>query len=131
MSMKQWQKIQKKEKVQNTSSWRNNIRIRLKVFKAPKVPKKEVLLERTHGIEVDNMLCDGIGITIWDMAGQTNYHSFHELVMPNLSVDGSCSIFLHMCNVDNGKFFMSTNMSNITLMLTIQCSYVNIDVIKT
>jgi len=92
--MNQWQKVQETEKVQNTSSWRKRIiKPRHKGSKTSKVSKDEVFLERTHGIEVDNVLCDGIGITIWDMAGQTDYHSFHELVMPNLSADGSCSIF--------------------------------------
>jgi hypothetical protein len=43
----------------------------------------------------DNML-----ITIWDMAGHDDYHSFHDLVIPNLIGDGgsACS-FLLVCNL--------------------------------
>ena len=54
--------------------------------------------ERTRGIEVDKLHCNGMDISIWDMAGQTEYHSFHDLVVPNLSADGSCSLYLVVCN---------------------------------
>jgi len=65
---------------------------------APKGPRKNKSLECMHGIEVESIQCDGIGITIWDIVGQIDYHSFHELVMPNLSTNGSSSMFLLMCN---------------------------------
>jgi len=34
------------------------------------VPKENMLLECIHDIEVDNVLSNNIGITIWDMASQ-------------------------------------------------------------
>ncbi|KAG0606903.1 hypothetical protein M758_9G177500 [Ceratodon purpureus] len=54
--------------------------------------------ERTRGIEVHQLSCDGIDMTIWDMAGQEEYHAFHDLVVPNLSGNGSCSSFILVCD---------------------------------
>jgi hypothetical protein len=69
--------------------------------------------ERTRGIEVDYLQCDGIAISIWDMAGQTEYHSFHDLVIPNLSADGSCSLFLLTCDPMERGSIEKRNISNI------------------
>ncbi|KAG0600564.1 hypothetical protein M758_11G043700 [Ceratodon purpureus] len=54
--------------------------------------------ERTRGIEVHHILYDDIDMTIWDMAGQEEYHAFHDLVVPNLSGGGSCSSFILVCD---------------------------------
>ncbi|KAG0575577.1 hypothetical protein KC19_5G014000 [Ceratodon purpureus] len=78
-----------------------------------KVSKPKLVLERTRGIEVDHVECNGIGISIWDMAGQTDYHSFHDLVVPNLSADGSCSLFLLTCNPLQRHSFQKRNISDI------------------
>ena len=54
---------------------------------------------RTRGIEVHGMSFDDIMVTIWDMAGQDDYHSFHDLVIPNLTGNsGSSCSFLLVCN---------------------------------
>src|SRR5579875_3003043 len=96
--MKQLIEFQQKDESQTKPWVWKRLRKPFKSPQVPKVQKVDLLLERTQGIEVDNISCDGINITIWDMAGQTDYHSFHELVMPNLSADGSCSMFLLLCN---------------------------------
>jgi hypothetical protein len=54
---------------------------------------------RTRGIEVHGMSFDDIMVTIWDMAGHDDYHSFHDLVIPNLTGNsGSSCSFLLVCN---------------------------------
>jgi len=54
---------------------------------------------RTRGIEVHGVSFDGNMVTIWDMAGQDDYHSFHDLVIPNLTGNsGSSCFFILVCN---------------------------------
>ncbi|KAG0575596.1 hypothetical protein KC19_5G015200 [Ceratodon purpureus] len=77
---------------------KNKFNDKFKTKKESKISIPRLVLERTRGIEVDYVECDDISISIWDMAGQTDYHSFHDLVIPNLSADGSCSLFLVTCN---------------------------------
>jgi hypothetical protein len=61
---------------------------------------------RTRGIEVHGMSFDDIMVTIWDMAGHDDYHSFHDLVIPNLTGNsGSSCSFLLVCNpLQHGTF---------------------------
>ena len=57
------------------------------------------VIPRTRGTEVHDMSFDDIMITIWDMAGQDDYHSFHDLVIPNITGNsGSSCSFLLVCN---------------------------------
>jgi hypothetical protein len=87
---------------------------KMQPFKKTKVSTNAKLAnERTRGIEVDHLQCDGIAISIWDMAGQTDYHSFHDLVIPNLSADGSCSLFLLTCNPMESGSTTKCNISSI------------------
>ncbi|CAM6030936.1 unnamed protein product [Sphagnum balticum] len=54
--------------------------------------------ERTRGIEISIMKDANITISIWDMAGQEEFHAFHDYMMPNLGdVVSPCS-FLFVFN---------------------------------
>ncbi|KAJ7515212.1 hypothetical protein O6H91_22G005800 [Diphasiastrum complanatum] len=53
---------------------------------------------RTQGVEVKFLAIGNTQVSIWDMAGQKEYHSFHDLVVPNLSGGGTPSLFLLVCN---------------------------------
>lgn len=82
-------------------------------YKMPKDLKIKLENERTCGIEVDTLKCDGIGISIWDMVGQLEYHSFHDLVVPKLSAIGSCYLFLFFCNLLENYSFKKRSISTI------------------
>jgi GTPase SAR1 family protein len=55
--------------------------------------------KRTRGIEI-NVLLDHEDqkISLWDLAGQEEYHAFHDMMMPDLSSQGNVSYFLLVCN---------------------------------
>jgi hypothetical protein len=55
--------------------------------------------KRTRGIEI-NVLLDHEDqkISLWDLAGQEEYHAFHDMMMPDLSSQGNVSFFLLVCN---------------------------------
>jgi GTPase SAR1 family protein len=55
--------------------------------------------KRTRGIEI-NVLLDHVDqkISLWDLAGQEEYHAFHDMMMPDLSSQGNVSYFLLVCN---------------------------------
>jgi hypothetical protein len=55
--------------------------------------------KRTRGIEI-NVLLDHANqkISLWDLAGQEEYHAFHDMMMPDLSNQGNVSFFLLVCN---------------------------------
>ncbi|CAM6015571.1 unnamed protein product, partial [Sphagnum balticum] len=57
------------------------------------------LSKRTRGIEI-NVLLDHANkkISLWDLAGQEEYHAFHDMMMPDLSSQGNVSFFLLVCN---------------------------------
>ncbi|KAH9534139.1 hypothetical protein CY35_18G090400 [Sphagnum magellanicum] len=57
------------------------------------------LSKRTRGIEI-NVLLDNTDqkISLWDLAGQEEYHAFHDMMMPDLSSQGNVSYFLLVCN---------------------------------
>ncbi|KAG0604470.1 hypothetical protein M758_10G174400 [Ceratodon purpureus] len=56
---------------------------------------------RTRGIEVHKLVWGSMNISIWDMAGQEEYHSFHDLVVPNDSATGNCCLYFIVCNPVN------------------------------
>jgi hypothetical protein len=54
--------------------------------------------ERTRGIEISIVEDANITISIWDMAGQEEFHAFHDYMMPNWGdVVSPCS-FLFVFN---------------------------------
>ncbi|KAH9532620.1 hypothetical protein CY35_18G008000 [Sphagnum magellanicum] len=57
------------------------------------------LSKRTRGIEINVLLDDtDQKISLWDLAGQEEYHAFHDMMMPDLSSQGNVSYFLLVCN---------------------------------
>ena len=40
--------------------------------------------DRTQGIEVQAMKKDGIRVSVWDMAGQQQFHAFHDCMFPDI-----------------------------------------------
>jgi GTPase SAR1 family protein len=61
---------------------------------------------RTHGIDVNILVNDDDRkISIWDLAGQEEYHAFHDMMIPDLSSQGNPCFFLVVCN----PFHMKSN----------------------
>ena len=56
---------------------------------------------RTRGIEVNNLVWGDMNISVWDMAGQEEYHSFHDLVVPNNIATGNYCMYFMVCNPFN------------------------------
>ncbi len=54
--------------------------------------------ERTRGIEISIVEDADITISIWDMAGQEEFHAFHDYMMPNLGDVVSLCSFLFVFN---------------------------------
>ncbi|KAG0593016.1 hypothetical protein KC19_1G298500 [Ceratodon purpureus] len=54
--------------------------------------------ERTQGIEVHKMVWEDMNINLWDMAGQEEYHTFHDMMLPNRSPNGDCCFYFIVCN---------------------------------
>jgi uncharacterized short protein YbdD (DUF466 family) len=55
--------------------------------------------KRTRGIQIKVLLDhDDQKISIWDLAGQEEYHAFHDTMIPNLSIEGNACLFLLVCN---------------------------------
>ncbi len=55
--------------------------------------------QRTCGIEISELKeMDGVNLAIWDMAGQEEFHSFHDFMFPNLNGTSYPSIFLLVCS---------------------------------
>ena len=42
-----------------------------------------ILQNRTQGIEVRSITKDGIRLSLWDMAGQQEFHAFHDCMFPD------------------------------------------------
>ncbi|KAG0593026.1 hypothetical protein KC19_1G299500 [Ceratodon purpureus] len=63
-----------------------------KIFKG----RKE---SQTIGIEVQVIVEDNVQISIWDLAGHEEFHAFHDLVVPNLSSQGSACSFVLLCDI--------------------------------
>lgn len=53
---------------------------------------------RTRGIEVHNMNVQGVNMSVWDMAGQEEYHTFHDWMIPNRSATGNCCVYVILCD---------------------------------
>jgi len=55
--------------------------------------------KRTRGIDI-KVLMDNhdMKVSIWDLAGQEEYHAFHDMMLPNLSTQGNVCYFLLVCN---------------------------------
>jgi GTPase SAR1 family protein len=54
--------------------------------------------KRTRGIKINVLLDHDQKISLWDLAGQEEYHAFHDMMMPDLSSQGNVSFFLLVCN---------------------------------
>ncbi|KAG0580046.1 hypothetical protein KC19_4G143600 [Ceratodon purpureus] len=54
---------------------------------------------QTIGIEVQVIVEDNVQISIWDLAGHEEFHAFHDLVVPNLSSQGSACTFVLLCDI--------------------------------
>jgi hypothetical protein len=55
--------------------------------------------KRTRGINI-KVLVDNLDmkVSIWDLAGQEEYHAFHDMMLPDLSTQGNVCYFLLVCN---------------------------------
>lgn len=58
---------------------------------------------QTIGIEVQVIVEDDVQISIWDLAGHEEFHAFHDLVVPNLSSQGSACTFVLLCDISVPK----------------------------
>lgn len=56
------------------------------------------MLQRTRGIELRMLQKDKVKVSLWDLAGQAQYHSFHDNMFPNLSNEATPSLFLFVWN---------------------------------
>jgi len=55
--------------------------------------------QRTHGIEIRELkVTQGMNLSIWDMAGQEEFHAFHDFMLPNLDGTSYPSLFLLVCS---------------------------------
>ncbi|KAH9544644.1 hypothetical protein CY35_12G005200, partial [Sphagnum magellanicum] len=55
--------------------------------------------KRTRGIQIKVLLDhDDQKISIWDLAGQEEYHAFHDTMIPNLNNQGNVCLFILVCN---------------------------------
>ncbi len=55
--------------------------------------------QRTHGIEIRELkVAEEVNLSIWDMAGQEEFHAFHDFMLPNLDGTSYPSLFLLVCN---------------------------------
>jgi hypothetical protein len=55
--------------------------------------------KRTRGIQIKVLLDhDDQKISIWDLAGQEEYHAFHDTMIPNLNIQGNVCLFLLVCS---------------------------------
>ncbi|CAM6028635.1 unnamed protein product [Sphagnum balticum] len=61
-------------------------------------------LPRTLGIEKQDMIIKGdIQISLWDLGGQDEFHSLHDLVIPNTNIQGIASSFFLLCKLTRDK----------------------------
>lgn len=61
-------------------------------------------LPHTMGIEKQNMIIKGdIQISLWDLGGQDEFHSLHDLVIRNTNVQGIASSFFLLCKLAYNK----------------------------
>jgi len=56
------------------------------------------------GIEKQDMIIKGdIQISLWDLGGQDEFHSLHDLVIRNTNVQGIASSFFLLCKLTCNK----------------------------
>jgi GTPase SAR1 family protein len=55
--------------------------------------------KRTRGINI-KVLVENLDmkVSIWDLAGQEEYHAFHDMMLPDLNTQGNVCYFLLVCN---------------------------------
>jgi hypothetical protein len=56
-----------------------------------------------------------IQISLWDLGGQDEFHSLHDLVIWNTNVQGIVSSFFYFANLFTTKKNVKINWMNITL----------------
>lgn len=59
--------------------------------------------KRTRGIEVRKLFRDGIRVSAWDMAGQEEFHAFHDHIFPDMSAHGAPALFLFVWSPIDSK----------------------------
>ncbi|MCO5587224.1 hypothetical protein L7F22_041171 [Adiantum nelumboides] len=65
---------------------------------------RTVTLERTLGIEIRTISRDDIHLSVWDMAGQTEFHAFHDHMIPDPSAShGSPAMFMFVWSPVDSK----------------------------
>ncbi|KAG0593020.1 hypothetical protein KC19_1G298900 [Ceratodon purpureus] len=65
------------------------------------LPPSSSIKERTRGIEVHKMVWEDMNMSLWDLAGQEEYHTFHDMMLPNRSPNGDCCFYFIVCNPTN------------------------------
>jgi GTPase SAR1 family protein len=72
------------------------------------------MAKRTQGIQI-NVLVDDEDqkISIWDLAGQEEYHAFHDNTIPDLSIQGNVCYFVVVCNPFDKKNGQKKNPDDI------------------
>jgi hypothetical protein len=61
-------------------------------------------LPRTIGIQKQDMIIKGdIQISLWDLGGQDEFHSLHDLVIQNTNIQGIASSFFLLCKLTRNK----------------------------
>jgi hypothetical protein len=57
------------------------------------------MAKRTRGIQINVLIDDeDQKISIWDLAGQEEYHAFHDTMIPDLSIQGNVCYFVLVCS---------------------------------
>jgi GTPase SAR1 family protein len=55
--------------------------------------------KRTRGINIKVLMDElDMKVSIWDLAGQEEYHAFHDMMLPDLSTQGNVCYFLLVSN---------------------------------
>jgi len=72
------------------------------------------MAKRTRGIQI-NVLVDDVDqkISIWDLAGQEEYHAFHDRIIPDLSIQGNVCYFVLVCSPFDRKNGQKKNPNDI------------------
>jgi GTPase SAR1 family protein len=72
------------------------------------------MAKRTQGIQI-NVLVDDEDqkISIWDLAGQEDYHAFHDTMIPDLSIQGNVCYFVLVCSPFDRKNGQKRNPNDI------------------
>ncbi len=72
------------------------------------------MAKRTRGIQINVLVDDDDQkISVWDLAGQEEYHAFHESMIPDLSIQGNVCYFVLVCNPFERKSGQKKNPDDI------------------